>query len=339
MEKVAEVTRNLDNVIDINAYPTPKHELSNKKHRPLGIGFSGLADILIRLKIPYESEQAFNYNRNIMAAMYYAAIKESNKLAIERGTYESFKGSPMSEGKFQFDLWNDYGTDLWKSKIRDVAQYPATIDSLLNWEELRTNIIKYGLRNSLLIALMPTATSGRILGNTECFEPIISNMYTKKIISGTFLVVNYFLINDLRELGLWNPDMLNKIKANEGSIAGIEEIPKNLRDVYKTVYEMDSRKLVELRATRGCYVCQSESSNVWIKNKDDVPILDLYAYELGCKAGAYYTFIDKAAKGAKLSVKKTITVDVIDDKKDTPIDNLPLFCDRSNPDCEACKAN
>jgi ribonucleoside-diphosphate reductase alpha chain len=285
----------------------------------------------MELHIPFESEEASKINKTISATMYFAALEESCQLARERGRYSTFAGSPLSEGLFQFNLWEKYGKPRWQKMWNG----PEPVG---DWQKLREDIMKYGVRNSLLIALMPTKSSGRMLGrsggascgNNECFEPIISNYYTTKIASGTFPIINYRLIEKLRSIGLWNTDMINKFKANEGNITNIEEIPSDIKAVYKTVYEMSLPRLIEMSAERGPYVCQSESSNRWFLRVDDIPLANLYAWELGLKTCSYYTFHYKDSKAAKLTTN-IIKVKQSDEKQ-------PMFCDRTNKDCAVCQA-
>jgi len=241
------VTRNLNKIIDINYYPVPEAERSNKRHRPIGIGVQGLADVFILLRMPFDSEEARGLNKDIFETIYYAAVEASMELAIEQRPYETFAGSPISQGIFQFDMWGvKPSSGRW------------------DWESLREKVKKHGVRNSLLLAPMPTASTSQILGNNECFEPYTSNMYTRRVLSGEFVVVNKHLLKDLVELGLWNEKMKEKIQAAEGSIQNIKEIPANIREIYKTAWEIKQKSILEMAADRGAFICQSQSLNVFV---------------------------------------------------------------------------
>ena len=272
-EVVKVITYNLNRIIDVNYYPTPKTELSNKKHRPIGIGIQGLADIFMMLNLAFTSDEARIINRNIFETIYHAALEQSMEMAQVDGHYETFKGSPASQGILQFDLWN----------------YDPT-NTRYDWNDLKTQIICHGLRNSLLIAPMPTASTSQILGFNECIEPITSNIYTRRTIAGEFIMANRYLMNDLIELDLWNERIKNNIISNNGSIQHIEVIPQEIRDKYRTVWEIPMRVLIDMSADRGVFVCQSQSLNLWLEdpNYKNLTSMHFYAWSKGLKTGIYY---------------------------------------------------
>lgn len=232
------VTKNLNRVIDRNFYPVKQAEVSNMRHRPIGIGVQGLADAFQKLGIAFESEEAIDVNTKIFETIYHASMETSMEIAKVEGPYETFKGSPLSEGKFQFDLW-------------DLKPHTDRYD----WEKLRKDVIKYGARNSLLVAPMPTASTSQILGNNESFEPFTSNIYTRRVLSGEFICVNKHLVRDLIKLNLWNTSVKNQIVANNGSVQGIKEIPAKIKEIYKTVWEISQKKMMNLAIARGPYIC------------------------------------------------------------------------------------
>ena len=271
------VTKNLNKVIDLNYYPVPETELSNKKHRPLGIGVQGLADVFVNLRMPFDSEDAALLNKQIFAVIYYSAMEESIKLAKKYGPYSSFAKSPLSEGKFQFDLWN--------------VEPIHSVDGLeLDWNTLREDVINFGAYNSLLLAPMPTASTSQILGFNECFEPYTSFLYSRSTLAGEFEVVNNNLIYDLIELGLWNENMKNKLLQNEGSIQKIDEIPQHIKDIYKNSWDLSNKTLINMSADRGAYVCQSQSLNLFIAepNFKNLSSMHFYSWKKGLKTGIYY---------------------------------------------------
>ncbi|MFD2161131.1 ribonucleoside-diphosphate reductase subunit alpha [Paradesertivirga mongoliensis] len=288
-EVAYQVTLNLNKIIDHNYYPVDEARNSNLRHRPIGLGVQGLADAFILLRLPFESEEAQQLNREIFETIYFAAMTASKDLAIKEGAYESFKGSPLSEGKFQFDLWNvKPASDRW------------------DWENLRLDVINHGVRNSLLVAPMPTASTSQILGNNECFEPYTSNIYTRRVLSGEFIVVNKHLLKDLVNLGLWNSDMKNKIIAANGSIQDIPEIPHNIKALYKTVWEIKMRTIIDMAADRGAYICQSQSLNLFINspNTSKLTSMHFYAWKKGLKTGMYYLRTQSASQAVKFTVEK-----------------------------------
>jgi len=266
------VTNNLNNVIDINFYPTEKTKNSNFKHRPIGIGVQGLADAFALMDIPYHSDEAKDINKQIFETIYHGALEMSNELSIKHGPYSSFNGSPASNGILQFDMWDVKPSDRYE------------------WDVLKLNIKKHGLRNSLLVAPMPTASTSQILGNNECFEPFTSNIYVRRTLAGEFVMVNKFLVKELIELNLWDETLKNKIIANNGSISNIEGIPKFIKSKYKIVWEIPMKHILEMCADRGAYICQSQSTNLWMKEPsyNKLTAMHMFAWFKGLKTGIYY---------------------------------------------------
>lgn len=284
-----QTTFNLNRVIDNNYYPVPEAESSNKRHRPIGIGVQGLADAFLLLKYPFESEQAKILNRDIFETIYFAAMTASKDLAKEEGAYSTFQGSPLSEGKFQFDLWNVEPTNRW------------------DWNTLRNEVMEFGVRNSLLLAPMPTASTSQILGNNECFEPYTTNIYTRRVLSGEFIMVNKHLINDLISLGLWNNEVRNAIIANNGSVQSLN-IPQYLKDLYKTVWEIKQKAIIDMAADRGAYICQSQSMNLFIESPTTSKLTSMhfYAWKKGLKTGMYYLRTQAATQAVQFTVEKEV---------------------------------
>jgi len=268
------IVRNLNKIIDLNKYPVPEAEKSNLRHRPMGIGVQGLADTFILMRMPYDSADAFQLNRDIFETIYYGACKESMELAKVYGPYSSFPGSLISQGLFQFDLWDQ--------KPNPKLGW--------DWEGLRQDIMKYGIRNSLLIAPMPTASTAQILGNNESFEPIPSNIFSRRVLAGDFMVVNKYLVKDLIAEGLWSTEMKNKIVAARGSIQGIPEIPSKLKELYKTVWEIKQRHVIDMAASRGAFIDQSQSLNIHLANPTIAQLtnMHMYGWKSGLKTGMYY---------------------------------------------------
>jgi ribonucleoside-diphosphate reductase alpha chain len=319
------VTKNLNKIIDYNYYPVPEAQRSNLRHRPIGIGVQGLADAFILMRMPFDSPQAKQLNKDIFETIYYAALTASKDLAKEFGPYETYEGSPISKGILQFDMWNVKPSDRWE------------------WDVLRDEIKKYGVRNSLLLAPMPTASTSQILGNNECFEPYTSNIYSRRVLSGEFVVVNKHLLKDLVKLGLWNDEMKNKIIANNGSIQNIEEIPQNIKELYKTVWEIKQRDIIEMAADRGAFICQSQSLNVFFEKPNFAKIssMHFYAWEKGLKTGMYYLRTKAASEAIKFTVQKQAgaqlepVVEKVNINKDEAA--AQMACSLDNPDaCEAC---
>jgi len=267
------VTRNLNKVIDVNFYPTEKTKRSNMRHRPIGIGVQGLADVFARMDLPFHSDSARQINRDIFESIYYGAVCESVELAKQYGSYDSYAGSPASEGKLQFDLWN---------------VKPG--NTRYDWTTLKRNMKKYGLRNSLLLAPMPTASTAQILGNNEAFEPFTNNIYKRRTIAGEFLIVNKYLMKDLLDVGLWSRELKDNIVENGGSIQHIVGIPEHIKQKFKTVWEIPMRHVIDMAADRGAFICQSQSMNLWVEDPT-FPILTsmhFHSWQSGLKTGMYY---------------------------------------------------
>jgi ribonucleoside-diphosphate reductase alpha chain len=256
------------------------------RHRPIGIGVQGLADAFIMLRYPFESDEAKKLNKEIHETIYYAAMTASKDLAKRDGTYETYEGSPVSQGIFQFDMWGVTPSSRWE------------------WDVLREEVKKFGVRNSLLLAPMPTASTSQILGNNECFEPYTSNIYTRRVLSGEFPIVNKHLLKDLVKLGLWDDSMKNKIIADNGSVQNIPEIPEGLKEIYKTVWEIKQRSLIDMAADRGAFICQSQSLNMFIDNPNFAKLTSMhfYAWKKGLKTGMYYLRSKSAADAIKFTV-------------------------------------
>ncbi len=346
-QKLFEVTKtityNLNKIIDLNYYPIPEARNSNMRHRPIGIGVQGLADAFIMLRMPFESEEAKGLNKDIFETIYYAALTASMELAQKDGTYESYEGSPISQGIFQFDMWG-------------VKPESGRWD----WEALRSEIIKNGVRNSLLLAPMPTASTSQILGNNECFEPYTSNIYTRRVLSGEFAVVNRHLLTDLIKLGLWDDRMKNKLIAENGSVQNIAEIPQNLKDIYKTTWEIKQKSVIDLAADRGAFICQSQSLNLHVQDPtfSKLTSMHFYSWKKGLKTGMYYLRTKAAVDAIKFTVKKEVEViaeakaeETLATTEKTQISNMVAqngnislgeqptngqACSIDDPDCEAC---
>jgi ribonucleoside-diphosphate reductase alpha chain len=279
-------TRNLNKVIDRNYYPIPEARNSNMRHRPVGLGVQGLADTFIKMRLPFDSDEAKQLNKDIFETIYYAAMTCSKDQAIEFGHYESYPGSPVSEGIFQYDMWGVTPSNRWE------------------WDVLKEEVKKYGVRNSLLVAPMPTASTSQVLGNNECFEPYHSNIYTRRVLSGEFVVVNKHLLKDLVQLGLWNDNMKNKLIAANGSVQNIQEIPENIRILYRTVWELKMKDIIDMAADRGAYIDQSQSLNLFMQNPNfgKITSMHFYAWKKGLKTGMYYLRTQAASEAIKFTV-------------------------------------
>jgi len=367
IEVTKVITRNLNKVIDINFYPVPETYKSNSLHRPIGIGVQGLADVFARLKIAFDSPEAKELNARIFEAIYYGALSASCELAKERediiheyielseneeiyesiadneleyedllekmrddyhildeeldreafyGTYSSYIGSPMYNGQLQFDMWD--------------GETKLTLD----WDLMRQEIKQYGVRNSLLLAPMPTASTSQILGNNECFEPFTTNIYLRRTLAGEFIVINKYLVNDLLALGIWNNDIKNQIVEANGSVQGIDEIPDDIKKIYKTVWETSNKALIDMSADRGHFICQSQSLNLFIEkpNFNNLSSMHFYSWKSGLKTGLYYLRTRPVASAQKFTIEPKKKMDEGTEEKKV------LACSRDNPDCEACGA-
>jgi ribonucleoside-diphosphate reductase alpha chain len=287
-EVTYEVTKNLNKIIDHNYYPIEEARNSNWRHRPIGLGVQGLADAFILLRLAFESEAARQLNKEIFETIYFAAMTASKDLAKMDGAYSSFAGSPASKGQFQFDLWDVEPGYRW------------------DWYRPKDEVMKHGLRNSLLVAPMPTASTSQILGNNECFEPYTSNIYVRRVLSGEFVVVNKHLLKELVELGLWNDDMKNKIIFHNGSVQAINEIPQTIKDIYKTVWEIRQRTIIDMAADRGAYICQSQSLNLFVDtpSASKLTSMHFYGWKKGLKTGMYYLRTQAATQAVQFTVEK-----------------------------------
>jgi ribonucleoside-diphosphate reductase alpha subunit len=347
------ITRNLNKVIDVNYYPVVEAKNSNLRHRPIGIGVQGLADAFILLRMPFDSKEARGLNKDIHETIYFAAMEASMELAKKDGPYETFKGSPISKGIFQFDMWG------------------VTPDSgRWDWENLKREVKQHGARNSLLLAPMPTASTSQILGNNECFEPYTSNIYTRRTLSGEFIIANKHLMKDLINLGLWSETMRQKLISTNGSVQAIPEIPQNIKDIYKTVWEISQKAIIDMSADRGAYICQSQSLNIHLTdpNFGKLTSMHFYAWKKGLKTGMYYLRSTAAADAIKFTLDKSAlqeptvaaapttvaepvmavqSVAVAENQQAIQYEQLPLAdydqkradmaCSLDNPDaCEAC---
>ena len=289
-EVTYKVTKNLNKVIDRNYYPVAEARNSNMRHRPVGLGVQGLADAFIALRYPFTSNEARQMNKDIFETIYFAALKSSCDLAKLDGKYESYEGSPISKGEFQFNLWG----------VSEDA-----LSGRWDWKALRQEIAEHGVRNSLLVAPMPTASTSQILGNNECFEPYTTNIYTRRVLSGEFIVVNKHLLLDLVKLGLWNDEMKNAIMASNGSVQSIDAIPDNIKELYKTVWEMSMRDIIDMAADRGLFIDQSQSLNLFVEapNMGKLTSMHFHAWKKGLKTGMYYL----RTKAASAAIKFTVT--------------------------------
>ncbi|MDA0331155.1 MAG: ribonucleoside-diphosphate reductase subunit alpha [Bacteroidetes bacterium] len=285
------VTKNLNKVIDRNYYPVKEAENSNFRHRPVGLGVQGLADAFILLRMPFTSDEAKELNQEIFETIYYAALNASVDEAKKDGVYESYEGSPISKGEFQHNMWGVEDDDL---------------SGRWDWNKLRKDVLKHGVRNSLLVAPMPTASTSQILGNNECFEPYTSNIYTRRVLSGEFIIVNKHLLNDLVELGLWNEDMKQDLMAANGSIQNIEGIPDDLKELYKTVWEMSMKDIIDMARHRGFFIDQSQSLNLFMEGAtmSKLTSMHFYAWKSGLKTGMYYLRTKSAVDAIKFTLKK-----------------------------------
>ncbi|MBL7909585.1 MAG: ribonucleoside-diphosphate reductase subunit alpha [Bacteroidia bacterium] len=329
-------TINLNKIIDRNYYPIPEARKSNLRHRPIGLGVQGLADAFILMRYPFESDEAKKLNSEIFETIYYAALTASKDLAKVEGPYETYAGSPISKGIFQQDMWNVKPSSRWE------------------WDTLREEVMKYGVRNSLLLAPMPTASTSQILGNNECFEPYTSNIYTRRVLSGEFVVVNKHLLRDLVKLGIWNDSLKNKIIAANGSVQNIPEIPANIKELYKTVWEIKQRTIIDMAADRGAYIDQSQSLNLFIQDANFAKMSSahFYSWKKGLKTGMYYLRTKAAADAIKFTVDQDALTQpslILGNEDQLLVDRgqghiltfeeqqAQLSCSLDNPeDCEAC---
>jgi ribonucleoside-diphosphate reductase alpha chain len=307
----------LNRIIDNNYYPVEEAKKSNLRHRPIGLGVQGLADAYILLRMPFDSAEARQLNKDIFETIYFAAMTASKDLAKVEGPYETYKGSPVSKGIFQFDMWNVKPSNRWE------------------WDVLREEVVKYGVRNSLLVAPMPTASTAQILGNNECFEPYTSNIYTRRVLSGEFIIVNKHLLRDLIKAGLWNNTMRQKLMAANGSVQSIPEIPQDIKDLYKTAWELSQKEIIDQAADRGAFICQSQSLNIFMENANfgKMTSMHFYGWKKGLKTGMYYL----RTKAATDAIKFTVDKNLASEPKSAEELQAQVACSLDDPDnCEMC---
>jgi ribonucleoside-diphosphate reductase alpha chain len=320
-EVTYQATMNLNRIIDGNYYPVEEARNSNMRHRPIGLGVQGLADAFILMGLPFESEEARALNREIFETIYYASMTASKDLAKVEGPYQSYAGSPVSKGIFQFDMWGVTPTSRWE------------------WDVLKEEVIKHGVRNSLLLAPMPTASTAQILGNNECFEPYTSNIYTRRVLSGEFIIVNKHLLKDLVKEGLWNKEMRRKIMQENGSVQNINEVPQRLKDLYKTAWEISQKAIIDQAADRGAYICQSQSLNIFMENANfgKLTSMHFYGWEKGLKTGMYYLRTKAATDAIKFTVDKAVVAEPEVSIASIEEQQAAIACSLDNPDaCEMC---
>lgn len=293
------------------------------RHRPIGLGVQGLADAFIKMRMPFDSEASRNLNKQIFETIYYAALESSCDIAARDGAYETYEGSPVSKGVLQFDMWGVEPSDMW------------------DWESLRARIAQHGVRNSLLVAPMPTASTSQILGNNECFEPYTSNIYTRRVLAGEFQIVNPHLLKDLTELGLWNDTMKNRIIADSGSVQRIPQIPEEIKSIYKTVWEISQKSIIDMAADRGAYIDQSQSLNIHIAdpNYGKLTSMHFYGWKKGLKTGMYYLRTRPAVDAIKFTVDQIALKESkeLDAKELEELNRAAMACSLENRDaCVMC---
>ncbi|MGC6433130.1 MAG: ribonucleoside-diphosphate reductase subunit alpha [Crocinitomicaceae bacterium] len=316
-EVAYQVTLNLNKVIDVNYYPVEEAKNSNLRHRPIGLGVQGLADAFIMMRYPFESQEARTLNKEIFETIYYAAMTASKDLAKAEGPYETFAGSPVSKGIFQFDMWETEPSGRWE------------------WDVLREEVKEHGVRNSLLLAPMPTASTAQILGNNECFEPYTSNIYTRRVLSGEFIVVNKHLLKDLVKENLWTKEMRQTLMSTSGSVQNIPSIPQYIKDLYKTAWEISQKAVIDQAADRGAFICQSQSLNIFMENANfgKLTSMHFYGWEKGLKTGMYYLRTKAATDAIKFTVDKSMVYNDATINKDKEA----IACSLEDPDnCEMC---
>jgi ribonucleoside-diphosphate reductase alpha chain len=321
--RCAEIaTKNLNKVIDKNYYPVKEAERSNLRHRPIGIGVQGLADTFALMGLPFDSEDASTLNQDIFEAIYYASVKASIELAKVEGPYKSYKGSPASKGQLQFDLWG--------------------VEPKLDWAPVKADLKKYGIRNSLLLAPMPTASTSQILGNNECFEPFTSMLYVRRVLAGEFPVVNKHLVRDLQKANLWSEEMKNKIVLERGSVQNIPEVPTEIKELYKTAWDVSMKTVQKMAADRGAFIDQSQSMNLWMKDPNFAKLTSMHfnGWRLGLKTGMYYLRSKGASSAKQLVREETKIVEEIEVKQtQTELEEAmsDIVCSLDTPeDCVAC---
>jgi ribonucleoside-diphosphate reductase alpha subunit len=322
LEEITRVlTRNLNRIIDINYYPIEEARNSNMRHRPIGIGVQGLADAFLLMRFPFDGAEARELNRQIFETIYYAAVTESCRMAQEQGAYSSFQGSPASKGVLQFDMWG----------VQPTGRY--------DWDAVKEEVKSHGLRNSLLLAPMPTASTSQILGNNECFEPYTSNIYTRRTLSGEYIVVNRHLLKDLIGLELWNDEMRQRLMASNGSVQQIPEIPDHIKELYKTTYEISMKAIIDMAADRGAFICQSQSLNLFVENPNfgKLSSMHFYGWQKGLKTGMYYLRTKAAVDPIKFTLdnKHQRQFEGNASATDAP-STLQLAANETEPEVKAC---
>eukprot|EP00953_Heterococcus_sp_UTEX-ZZ885_P000633 867-Heterococcus_DN1.PRE.2 len=317
------VTRNLNKVVDVNFYPVIEAKNSNMRHRPIGLGVQGLADTFIKMRHPFESPEAAQLNKDIFETIYFGAVEASMELAEQLGPYETYEGSPASQGLLQFDMWGVTPSNRW------------------DWASLKAKIAIHGLRNSLLVAPMPTASTAQILGNNESIEPFTSNMYNRRVLAGEFAVINKYLLKDLTDMGLWTAEVRNQIMANGGSIQAVTQIPQHLRDLYKTVWEIKQKAILDMAADRGAYICQSQSLNVHLAEPTHGKLTSMhfYSWKKGLKTGMYYLRTRPKADAIQFTVDqaslaKAVREQAAKGKQDEPA----VISEEDDGECLSCGA-
>jgi ribonucleoside-diphosphate reductase alpha chain len=317
-EVTMRVTRNLNRVIDRNYYPVPEAENSNMRHRPIGLGVQGLADAFILLRLPFTSDEAKQLNQDIFETLYFAAVTASMEMAKEEGPYSSFKGSPISQGEFQYNLWGLKDSDL---------------SGRWDWESLRKEVVEHGVRNSLLVAPMPTASTSQILGNNEAFEPYTSNIYTRRVLSGEFIVVNKHLLEDLVNLGLWNDSLKQEVMRHNGSVQNIEGIPDDIKELYKTVWEMSMKDIIDMSRQRGYFIDQSQSLNLFMEGATYAKLTSMhfYAWQSGLKTGMYYLRTKSAVDAIKFTLNNDKKAEPIEVKEQPAVKKLESIAVLNEP--------
>ena len=317
-EVTMRVTRNLNRVIDRNYYPVPEAENSNMRHRPIGLGVQGLADAFILLRLPFTSDEAKQLNQDIFETLYFAAVTASMEMAKEEGPYSSFKGSPISQGEFQYNLWGLKDSDL---------------SGRWDWESLRKEVVEHGVRNSLLVAPMPTASTSQILGNNEAFEPYTSNIYTRRVLSGEFIVVNKHLLEDLVNLGLWNDSLKQEVMRHNGSVQNIEGIPDDIKELYKTVWEMSMKDIIDMSRQRGYFIDQSQSLNLFMEGATYAKLTSMhfYAWQSGLKTGMYYLRTKSAVDAIKFTLNNDKKAEPIEVKEQPEVKKLESIAVLNEP--------
>ena len=331
---VYQATVNLNQVIDVNYYPTPETKNSNNKHRPIGLGVQGLADTFVMMGMPFESEEAKKLNKDIFETIYFAALTASKDLAKQHGSYSSFEGSPASQGLLQYDLWGLTENDL---------------SGMWDFSALKEEIKQFGLRNSLLVAPMPTASTAQILGNNECFEPFTTNLYKRNTLSGEYAVINKHLVEDLVNLGIWSDNVRLKLFNENGSVQNIPEIPTDIKEVYKTVWEMKGKSILEMARDRSFFIDQSQSLNMFMAEPtaSKLSSAHMFGWKLGLKTGMYYLRVKPKAQALKglgidlssASIQEVEKPKEVEQMKDfSPDEFTAKVCSLDNPDCESCGA-